>query len=65
MDTNTVEREIRPLAVIRQAILNSVNPHAWPTDMLEQMVSGKVNSRSLAPLLPWVWRYAKYAALTS
>jgi transposase len=71
MDTNTVKREIRPVAVtrkaalfagseggganwaiaatlIRTAILNGVDPQAWLTDVLEQMVSGKVNSRAIA-----------------
>ena len=88
MDTNTVEREIRPVAVtrkaalfagsegggenwaiaatlIRTAILNGVDPQAWLTDVLEQMVSGKVNSRSLAELLPWAWRDAKRTALAA
>ena len=88
MDTNTVEREIRPVAVtrkaalfagsegggenwaiattlIRTAILNGVDPQAWLTDVLEQMVSGKVNSRNLASLLPWAWRDAKRAELAA
>lgn len=88
MDTNTVEREIRPVAVtrkaalfagsegggenwaiattlIRTAILNGVDPQAWLTDVLEQMVSGKVSSRSLAELLPWAWRDAKRAELAA
>ncbi len=88
MDTNTVEREIKPVAVtrkaalfagsegggenwaiattlIRTAILNGVDPQAWLTDVLEQMVSGKVNSRSLASLLPWAWRDAKRAELAA
>lgn len=65
MVTNTVEREIRPVAVIRKAVPNSVEPKAWPTDLLEQMVSGKVNSSSLAPLPPWVCHYAKFSALTA
>jgi transposase len=88
MDTNTVEREIRPVAVtrkaalfagsegggenwaiaitlIRTAILNGVDPQAWMADVLEQMVSGKVNSRSLASLLPWAWRDAKRDAVAA
>lgn len=88
MDTNTVEREIRPVAVtrkaalfagsegggenwavattlIRTAILNGVDPQAWLTDVLEQMVSGKVNNRSLASLLPWAWRDAKRVELAA
>jgi hypothetical protein len=88
MDTNTVEREIRPVAVtrkaalfagsegggenwaiattlIRTAILNGVDPQAWLTGVLEQMVSGKVNSFSLASLLPWAWRDAKRAELAA
>jgi hypothetical protein len=33
--------------------------------VLEQMVSGKVNSRSLVSLPPWAWRDAKRAALAA
>jgi hypothetical protein len=29
------------------------------------MVSGKVNSRSLASLLPWAWRDAKRLAIAA
>jgi hypothetical protein len=54
-----------PTTLIRTAILNSVDPQAWLTDVLEQMVSGKVNSRSLASLLPWAWRDAKRHAITA
>jgi hypothetical protein len=51
--------------LIRTAILNGVDPQAWLTDVLEQMVSGRVNSRSLASLLPWAWRDAESAALAA
>jgi hypothetical protein len=51
--------------LIRTAILNGVDPQAWLTDVLEQMVSGKVNSRNLAALLPWAWRDAKRAKLAA
>jgi hypothetical protein len=51
--------------LIRTAILNGVDPQAWLTDVLEQMVIGKVNSRSLASLLPWAWRDAKRAELAA
>jgi hypothetical protein len=33
--------------------------------VLEQMVGGKVNSRSLASLLPWAWRDAKRTAVAA
>jgi transposase len=85
MDTNTVEREIRPVAttrraalfagsegggrnwaiattLVRTAILNDVNPQAWLTDVLEQMVRGEVKSTELETLLPWTWREARRAA---
>jgi transposase len=88
MDTNTVEREIRPVAVTRKAalfagsegsgeswaiagtpirtvVLNRVDPHACVTDVQERMVSGKVNNRSHASLLPWAWRDAKRAELAA
>jgi hypothetical protein len=51
--------------LIRTAILNGVDPQAWLTNVLEQMVSGKVNSRNLAALLPWAWRDAKRAKLAA
>jgi hypothetical protein len=35
------------------------------TDVLEQMVSDKVNNRSLASLLFWAWRDATPAALAA
>jgi hypothetical protein len=38
---------------------------AWLTAVLEQMVSGKVNSRRLASLLPWAWRHVKRAELAA
>jgi hypothetical protein len=33
--------------------------------VLEQMMSGKMNSRSLASLLPWAWRDAKRHAIAA
>jgi transposase len=79
IDSNLVEREIRPVVVtrkaalfagsegggqtwaiaatlIRTAVLNSVNPQAWLTDVLERMVRGEVTSSGLDELLPWDWR---------
>jgi hypothetical protein len=51
--------------LIRTATLNGVDPQAGLIDVLEQTVSRKMNSRSLAPLLPWAWRDAKRAELAA
>jgi transposase len=79
MDTNVVERAIRPVTLNRKnalfagsdggarhwaiamtliatAKLNSVEPMAWLTDVLERIVSGRTKSRELESLLPWKWR---------
>ncbi len=50
---------------LAEAILNGVDPQAWLTDVLEQMVSGKVSSRSLASLLPLAWRDARVRIRTA
>jgi hypothetical protein len=48
--------------LIHTAILNGVNPPAWLTDVLEQMVGGEVRATELAGLLPWRWRQPGTAA---
>src|SRR5215213_2810608 len=81
LDTNTVERAIRPIALGRKnalfagsdggahhwasiaslvatAKLNGVEPQAWLTDVLEQMVSGRTKAHELERLLPWAWKAA-------
>ena len=79
MDTNVVERAIRPnvltrknalfagsdggarswavaMTLIQTAKLNGVEPTAWLTDVLEQVVSGRTKAHELHSLLPWNWR---------
>jgi len=79
IDTNTVERAMRPVALgrknalfagsdsggkhwaiiatlIQTAKLNSVDPLAWLTDVLERIVSGRTKRNELATLLPWNWK---------
>jgi transposase len=79
MDTNVVERAIRPATITRKnslfagsdagarhwAIantliqsckLNDVEPLAYLTDALQQIVSGRIKSHQLHTLLPWNWR---------
>jgi hypothetical protein len=79
MDTNVVERAIRPVALTRKnalfagsdggaehwaiamtliqtAKLNSIEPLAWLTDVLERIVSGRTKQHELEQLLPWNWR---------
>ena len=84
LDTNTVEREIKPVVMVRNnalfagsdrggehwaivssllrtARLNDVDPQAWLTDVLTQIVSGQVKQTELASLLPWNWKAARKA----
>jgi transposase len=84
LDTNTVERAIRPIALGRKnslfagsdggarhwaivaslvatAKLNGVEPLAWLTDVLEQMVSGRIKAIELERLLPWSWKTERLA----
>jgi transposase len=79
LDTNVIERAIRPIALGRKnhlfagsdggarhwamvaslvatAKLNGVEPLAWLTDVLEQMVSGRTKAHELERLLPWSWQ---------
>ncbi|MDQ2804439.1 MAG: IS66 family transposase [Pseudomonadota bacterium] len=81
MDTNVVERAIRPhtltrknalfagsdggarhwalaMTLIQTAKLNGVDPMAWLTDVLEQVVSGRTKVHELHTLLPWTWAAA-------
>ncbi len=44
------------------ARLNGVEPQAWPTDVLERMVSGRTKAHELARLLPWTWKAERLAA---
>jgi transposase len=38
------------------AKLNSVEPLAWLTDVLERIVSGRTKATDLQRLLPWNWK---------
>jgi transposase len=38
------------------AKLNTVEPLAWLTDVLERMVSGRTKATDLQRLLPWNWK---------
>ena len=81
MDTNVVERAIRPhtltrknalfagsdggakhwalaMTLIQTAKLNGVDPMAWLTDVLEQIVSGRTKAHEMHTLLPWNWAAA-------
>ena len=85
MDTNVVERAIRPhtltrknalfagsdggarhwalaMTLIQTAKLNAVDPMAWLTDVLEQVVSGRTKVHELHTLLPWTWAAANSAS---
>ena len=42
--------------LIQTAKLNSVEPWAWLTDVLERIVSGRTKRHELHTLLPWNWK---------
>jgi transposase len=72
LDTNAVERAIRPITLARKnalfagsdggarhwaiAILNGVESMAYLTDVLQRIVSGRTKAHELATLLPWNWK---------
>jgi transposase len=87
LDTNTVERAIKPIvltrknalfagsdsggrhwsiisSLIQSAKLNDVDPEAWLTDVLVQIVRGHTKQNDLASLLPWNWKVAKAAEVS-
>jgi transposase len=43
-------------SLVASAKLNGVEPLAWLTDVLEQMVSGRTKAHVLERLLPWPGR---------
>jgi transposase len=88
MDTNVVERVIRPITITRKnalfagndggarhwaiamtliqtAKLNGVEPMAYLTDVLEQIVSGRTKASALETLLPWNWKASRSSATTA
>ena len=49
-------------SLINTAKLNGVEPLAWLTDVLEQMISGRIKAHELERLLPWHWKAERLAA---
>ncbi len=49
-------------SLVATAKLNGVEPLAWLTDVLEQMVSGRTKANELERLLPWAWQAERLAA---
>jgi transposase len=49
-------------SVMTTAKLNGVETLAWPTDVLECMVSGRAKAHELERLLPWPWQIERPAA---
>jgi hypothetical protein len=43
-------------SLIQTRKLNSINPLAWLTDVLQRIVSGQTKNHQLHTLLPWNWR---------
>ncbi len=52
-------------SLVATAKLNGVEPAAWLTDVLEQMVSGRTKARELERLLPWAWQAERLATAVS
>ena len=48
--------------MLNTAKLNGVDPYAWLSDVLEQMVSGQVKANDLDQLLVWNWKVARASA---
>ena len=46
------------MTLIQTAKLNGVDPLAWLTDVLEQIVSGRTKTHEMHALLPWKWAAA-------
>jgi hypothetical protein len=42
--------------LIQTCKLNSIDPLAWLTDVLQRIVSGRTKNHQLHTLLPWNWR---------
>jgi hypothetical protein len=49
-------------SLMASAKLNGVDPQAWPTDVLERMVSGRTKAHELERLLPWPWQAEQRSA---
>jgi hypothetical protein len=33
-----------------------IEPQAWPTNVAERMISGRIKAHELERLLPWTWK---------
>jgi transposase len=49
------------MTLIQTAKLNSVDPMAWLTDVLERIVSGRTKAHEMHTLLPWNWQSSRPA----
>src|SRR3954471_10128118 len=50
------------MTLIQTAKLNGVEPMAYLTDVLEQIVSGRTKASALEALLPWNWKARRASA---
>ena len=53
------------MTLIQTAKLNSVDPQAWLTDVLERIVTRQIKANALHRLLPWNWKAANAATMDS
>ena len=51
--------------LIATAKLNSIEPMAYLTNVLERLVSRQIKTHELHSLLPWNWRPAEQTTLTA
>jgi hypothetical protein len=74
IDSNTIERTIRPIklgadngaeswairaSLFRTVKLNDVEPFVYLSDVLERIALSKTKANELGSLLPWVWKASK------
>ena len=50
-------------SLLNTAKLNGLDPFAWLSDVLEQIVSGDVKNNDLDQLLAWNWKASRSAPL--
>jgi hypothetical protein len=50
------------MTLIQTAKLNGIHPLAWPTDVLEQIVSARTKAHEMHTLSPWTWAAANPGA---
>jgi hypothetical protein len=53
---NPLREGFHTVCLIQTCKLNSIDPLAWLTDVLQRIVPGRTKNHQLHTLLPWNWR---------